>query len=139
MKREKNFILMLDNDPGFLCVVEGFLLAYFSHKYCLDIHLYTDAKDALKDVEKAKIVITDYMMGFDCATFVRLATGINPHAKYFMISAFYHQNDPVFIKLGEEFNKISAKFNTEILMMNKSSYMKLCELVVLSLKPREEA
>lgn len=132
-----NRIVIVDDDPGILHLLEGVLQTHWSHVYSMEIACFSNPQEALDNLEDATVVISDIkMLPIDGIEFLRRAHEKNSKAHYIVYSAFADSDTEIdLMRLDEDWMllKSEASFTP---VFHKSEYLELARSVVAFLNPR---
>lgn len=126
-----NKIIILDNDPGVLHLLESALLSKFSRDYSMDILTFKDGQEALKNLKDAKIVVTDMkMFPMDGFEFIEAARRLGYTGEIVVYSAFSDTDTEIDLLTVDQTIPITPVFH-------KSEYLNLLTYIVRHLTPRD--
>ena len=135
MNRKRGKVVILDDDPGILHMLQGMLLSGYARTHLIDVETFTSGAEALLHLDGASVVVTDLIMwpmdGFD---FILDARRICPEAKFIVFSAFFdHDSEIDIINLsGDE--PVSPHEFTSVIY--KTDYKQLIDQIIAEVPQR---
>lgn len=125
-----NKIVIVDNDPGVLHLLESALQSKYSANYSMDIWTFKDCSEALDNLEGSRIVITDLkMFPMDGFEFIEQARLRGYKGEIVICSAFSDTDS--------EIDLMNAKSHAPITpIFHKSDYLRILTYIVNKLVPR---
>lgn len=125
-----NKIVIVDNDPGVLHMLEGALQGKFSRDYSMDILTFRDGREALKNLKDARVIVTDMKMYPMTGTeFIAAARESGSKAHIVVYSAFADTDTEIDLLLLDKSQPLTPVFH-------KSEYLRLLQYIVSHLAPR---
>lgn len=128
-----NKIIIVDNDPGVLHMLEYLIMSTLSKKYAMNIHTFTDPSLALDHLQGCAVVISDIKMyPIDGIEFIRLAWSKNYSKPVLVYSAFADKDTEI------DLRRLHADFQDKKIesVFHKSELTRLMLAIERHLKPR---
>lgn len=129
-----NTLVIVDNDPGVLHMLEYLILSSYAKKYSLNVYTFTNPADALKHLSGAVVVITDMKMyPIDGVDFIREVWAAGYKGPVIVYSAFADRDTEIdLLKLHADYDdkKLEAIFH-------KSELTKLLLAIEKHMTPRQ--
>lgn len=127
-----NKIIIVDNDPGVLYMLESALQSKYSRDFAMDIETYKEGKEALlsKSLQKATVIVTDMkMFPMDGFAFIEAARQAGCKAHIVIYSAFADTDTEIDLLTFDKSVPLTPVFH-------KSEYLRLLQYIVSRLTPR---